>query len=146
MTLATEKIEDLNRWPSDDLHVVVSSGSVAGNLNADEIKNVTVGATTVSMNYFDDVYISGTAGAMAETVSKLGLSGQTVYTTTTHRPDGTLLVTTTNTPPQAQAAMQFKRRWMIEKDQPVIGVRRITIKTTLLSSPSATSQISMVRP
>ena len=43
----------------------------------------------------------------------------------------------------------FKRRWIIEMDQPVTGVRRITVLVTLENQqvqPPVTFQMSMVRP
>jgi len=45
--------------------------------------------------------------------------------------------------------MTFDRRWVIEQDQPVPGVRRITVLVTLMDKsiqPSVTFQMSMVRP
>src|ERR1700679_1538328 len=45
-TLATEKLEDLNRWPSNDAHV-----SAGGNLGAD------------TAGYFDDVSLAANGGA-----------------------------------------------------------------------------------
>jgi hypothetical protein len=44
--------------------------------------------------------------------------------------------------------MQFKRRWVIEKDMPVAGVRRITVAVSLPSTagPPVNFQMSMVRP
>jgi hypothetical protein len=45
--------------------------------------------------------------------------------------------------------MTFSRRWVIEQDQPVAGVRRITVLVTLMDrtvQPPLTFQMSMVRP
>ena len=45
--------------------------------------------------------------------------------------------------------MSFDRRWVIEQNQPVAGVRRITVLVTLADKtlyPPVTFQMSMVRP
>jgi hypothetical protein len=45
--------------------------------------------------------------------------------------------------------MTFDRRWVIEQDKPVAGVRRITVLVTLRDltvQPPVTFQMSMVRP
>lgn len=148
-TLASEKLEDLNRWPAADPHVAVSSGTTAGSLTADVVQNVTVGTTTTSVNYFDEVLMSATGGAVTETVSGLDAAGNAVYTTTTHQPDGTVVTTTSSTAPATAGTVRFKRRWIIEKDAPVTGVRRITMRVILSSQliePGVTFQMSMVRP
>lgn len=143
--LASEKLEDLNRWDSDDPHVAVTSGNVAGSLTADVNQDVTVEATTTSVNYYDEISYAATGGAISETVSGLG-SGAIVYTTTTHTPDGTVTAMTSSTPPNAPT---FRRRWVIEKDSPASGVRRVTVLVSLLDAsvqPPVSFQMSMVRP
>ena len=40
-TLATEKLEDLNRYPSADPNVAVASGTSVGSLTSDVLQNVT---------------------------------------------------------------------------------------------------------
>jgi hypothetical protein len=45
--------------------------------------------------------------------------------------------------------MTFDRRWVIEQDKPVAGVRRITVLVILADKtiqPPVTYQMSMVRP
>src|SRR5580658_2597521 len=51
-TLATEKLEDLNRWPSNDAHV-----AAGGSLAAD------------TAGYFDDVSMAADGGAFTEVQS-----------------------------------------------------------------------------
>src|SRR5579872_169396 len=55
-TLVSEKLEDLNRWPSSDPHVVAG-----GSLTADSASG--------SINYYDDVDLSNTNGYVSETVA-----------------------------------------------------------------------------
>ena len=114
-TLASEKLEDLNRWPTDDPHVYVAPGGTAGSLAADVVQTVSVGGTSADVNYFDQISLSASGGAISETVTSLDDAGSTVYTTTVHRPDGTITSTTSSTPAPAGANTNiFKRRWLIE--------------------------------
>src|SRR5689334_9757364 len=135
--LTTEKLEELNRYPASDPVVAVAGASV-GNLNAD--------ASQGGINYFDDVEISTLAGAITEvTADSTG-----TYTTIVHQPDGTITTTTSAAapPPQPQA-LRYHRRWLIEKDVPVVGVRRVTVIVQLTNPPVSkplTFQMSMVRP
>src|SRR3984893_11644127 len=148
--LASEKLEDLNRFPADDPAVVVPSGPTAGSLTADTSQSVTVGANTETVDYFDVVQLSSGNGGISENSRGKDGTGSTVYTTITHQPDGTV-VSTVNAalPPVAQDTVTFNRRWVIEIDQPVVGVRRISVLVTLknpLLSQAVTFQNSMVRP
>jgi prepilin-type N-terminal cleavage/methylation domain-containing protein len=131
--LATEKLEDLNRYPTKDATI-----AAGGSLTADVV------------GYFDTIQLSSGNGAIAETIQGTA-NGQPSYTTTTHLPDGSV-----NTPPAAAAApapgpdtLTLNRRWVIAADQPVAGVRRVTVLVTLTSpaqSKKVTFQTSMVRP
>lgn len=145
-TLASEKLEDLNRWAFDDPQVAVTSGSSAGSLTDDIVQNVTVGAVTVSVNYYDFISLGADQGTYSETLSGLDSGGNTLYTTTSHAPDGQITTTTSANPP---GLIAFKRRWVIEKDTPITGVRRITVLVTSQDptvKPPVTFQMSMVRP
>ncbi|HEY4816254.1 MAG TPA: prepilin-type N-terminal cleavage/methylation domain-containing protein [Candidatus Acidoferrum sp.] len=148
--LTSEKLEDLNRFPINDPAIAVPAGQTAGSLTADTSQSVTVGATTETVDYFDVVQLSSGNGGISETSSGKDATGSTVYTTITHQPDGTV-VSTVNAalPPVAQDTVTFNRRWVIEIDQPVVGVRRISVLVTLknpLLSQAVTFQNSMVRP
>jgi len=154
--LASEKLEDLNRWPTSDCNVVVAAGT-NGSLTTDATSSVSCGAGTSTVYYYDDVDISDATGAVSETTSGV-VGGTLTYTTTIHRPDGLLNTDGTGTLPYTTStsstaagtnAVGFHRRWTIEKDQPVSGVRRITVLVTLSNgymSPPVSYQMSMVRP
>jgi len=146
-TLASEKLEDLARWPANDPHIAVTSGNSAGSLSTDIVQNVTVGATTTDVNYWDDILLAATGGAFTEVVSGLDALGNKGYTTIIHTPDGKVsILPASSTPP---SGVTFKRRWVIEKDAPVTGVRRITVRVILQDQPvhpQVTFQMSMVRP
>ena len=151
-TLASEKLEDLNRWPENDPHIVVPAGTTAGSLNSDLVTNVTVGGVTTDVNYFDQLAVSVSGGAYSQIVSGLDASGNTVYTRTSHQPDGTVQTVTSaslGSGTWSQGTVIYKRRWLIEKDVPVVGVRRITILVTLegpFVRPPVSFQMSTVRP
>jgi prepilin-type N-terminal cleavage/methylation domain-containing protein len=51
--LASEKLENLNRFPAADPAIAVP-GPTAGSLTADSSQTVTVGANTESVDYFDE--------------------------------------------------------------------------------------------
>lgn len=140
--LATEKLEDLNRFPASDPAVAVPGGGSVGSLAAD--------TTNAGVDYFDEVQVSNTGGGISETVTGQDASGNTVYTTITHLPDGTVNTSTSaSMPPLPGGALVFKRRWMIEMNQPVNGVRRVTVLVVLTNPPvtkTLTFQMSTVRP
>ena len=164
--LATEKLEDLNRWPSSDPNVYAPAGGTSGSLTTDAPSaSVTSGGVTQTVNYFDYVTIAATGGTGGTNPcvagSGVGAIGETVgsagsYTTTYHCADGELPTQVTNTTPTAADAnaASFDRRWIIE-DNPTIngttvtGARRITVLVTLNNSyinPPPKFQLSMVRP
>jgi len=136
-TLATEKLEDLNRYPTAD--PTVSSG---GSLTSDNVTN--------NFPYFDEVYFSPSQGAMEETLGSLDANGNTQYQTVSYSPNGQITVTAaTAAGPSAAGQIAYKRRWVIEQDQPIAGVRRVTVLVSLENSmlqPPVTFQMSMVRP
>jgi len=145
--LASEKLEDLNRLPPDDPAIDASGGS-AGSLTTDSSQSVTVGAVTQNVDYFDMVQISSGNGSIVETTTASNGSGGTNYTTTIHSPDGQIQTTTTTTAPGSSDMLTFRRRWVIEKDVPISGVRRITVSVFLqnaVAGQSTTFQTSMVR-
>lgn len=135
--LTTEKLEELNRYPASDPMVTVAGASVGG-LNADVSQG--------GINYFDDVEISASGGAVSEVTSDSAGN----FTSVVHQPDGTITSTTSAAapPPQPQS-LRYHRRWLIEKDVPVAGVRRVTVFVQLTNPPVSkplTFQMSMVRP
>jgi prepilin-type N-terminal cleavage/methylation domain-containing protein len=149
-TFASEKLEDLDRWPSYDPHVCVAAGSTAGSLTSDvQAASVTCNGITDTVDYFDDVAISDSTGAVCETVSSLS-AGSQVYTSTCHTPGGSTTTSTSSTSNAIDVgAVAFHRRWTIEMDQPITGVKRITVLATLENGymkPPITVQESTVRP
>jgi prepilin-type N-terminal cleavage/methylation domain-containing protein len=149
-TLATEKLEDLNRFPSADANVAVTGGTSAGSLTSDILQDVTVNGVTQAVNYYDEVYFSPTQGALVETTTSLDANGNTQYSTTSYTPDGNMSQpVVTSTAPNETGSTAFERRWVIELNQPVTGVRRVTVLVTLENQavqPPVTFQMSMVRP
>jgi Tfp pilus assembly protein PilV len=137
-TLATEKLEDLNRYPSTDANVSVPNGVSVGSLTAD------------TPGYFDEVYFAPAEGALVETTTSLDANNNLQYTTLTYTPDGHMSSpVTTSQAPNAVGSTVFDRRWIIEQGQPVAGIRRVTVLVTLLNQATAsavTFQMSMVRP
>ncbi len=128
-TYASEKLEDLNRWPTTDANVCVSSGGTAGSLTSDaHVSSVTCNGvtTTETVDYYDDVAINDTNGKVCETVSAV-TSGTTCSTA-----DGKVAETTSATANDT-GAVAFHRRWTIEQDQPITGVKRVTVLVTLLN-------------
>lgn len=145
-TLTSEKLEDLNRWPTTDADV-----ANGGSLNAD----TTVG----TIDYFDDVVFSTNNGTVTETIStKTG--GVTTYVATAHSPNGNITQTSSTTAPVTADQTAFHRRWIIEVNPtvngitltapaPLVGPRRVTVVVTLVNStvtPAVTFQMSTVRP
>jgi prepilin-type N-terminal cleavage/methylation domain-containing protein len=151
-TYASEKMEDLNRWPTTDPNVCVASGSTAGSLTSDsQVSSVSCGGVTTAttVNYYDDVEIADSNGEVCETLSSLSGSVEN-YTSTCHTAAGQLTQTTSTSSTSAdQASVAFHRRWTIEMDQPITGLKRITVLVTLVNGyvqPPVSFQMTSVRP
>ena len=157
--LASEKLEDLDRFPVNDAHVTVMSGDNVCGVSGESCEgsltpppatvassSITVSGTTSTIYYSDAVFISAANGQLQETYQTAG-GASPQYATLTFSPNGqTPAVTTSTTAPTAGET--FDRRWVIEQDKPVVGVRRITVLVTLLDNtikPPVTFQMSMVR-
>jgi prepilin-type N-terminal cleavage/methylation domain-containing protein len=146
-TLASEKLEDLNRFPTSDPHICAAAGTPAGSLTGDSGPvSVTCNSVTTPVNYYDTVTTNTNNGAMNETYETL--SGSTTqYKTQSFSPNGIFQSPTTST--TAPTGTTFKRRWIIERDTPTVGVRLVTVQVTLMDNtiqPPVTFQMSMVRP
>ena len=148
--LASEKLDDLNRYPYNDPAIAVPSGTTAGSLTTDTTDTVTAnGLPPEVVDYFDQVQISSGNGNMVETVLGKDASGNAQYTTTAHAPDGTISVSTSATQPATSSdTITFSRRWVIEQNPAGMpaGVRRFTVVVSLQSAPVPTTfQASMLR-
>lgn len=146
--LGSEKLEDLARVPADD-PTVAAPGGTAGSLTADQSQSVTSGGITQQVDYFDTVQLSSGGGSIIETTTAPNGSGGTNYTTTTQGPNGEINVVTSSTPVNSADMVTFKRRWVIEQDVPIAGVRRVTVLVSLqnpVAGQQSTFQVSMVRP
>ena len=140
--LASEKLEDLNRYPASD-PAVAAGGSV----------DLTVAGTA---GYVDQIQVSAGAAAsgsgdIVETTTGTDAGGSPIYTIVKHSPNGIATSQTlSGTPPAATPDMiVFDRRWQVEQDTPVTGVRRVTVVISLHNPTrggQATFQMSMVRP
>jgi prepilin-type N-terminal cleavage/methylation domain-containing protein len=139
-TLVSEKLEDLNRWPSADPHV-----GAGGSLSADSVSG--------SINYYDDVDLSNTNGYVSETIAST-TGGVTTYTNVIHNATGYVNTAATTQPPAGSGIIAFHRRWLIEADPVVNGItltgsRRVTVLVTLTNQavePAVVFQMSLLRP
>ena len=135
-TFCSEKLEDLERWGLNQPAISMAGADTSeGSLTAN-VSN-TVNGTTVY--YYDTVGMTVSNGVFTETV---GTSGS--YSTVTEDPQGHL-TTGNNTAPSGTL---FQRRWLVELNQPVTGVRRITVVVTLMDQtvqPPVSVQMSAVR-
>ena len=131
--LASEKMEDLDRFPDNDPNL-----APGGSLTAD----VT--------GYSDAVQVSTANGNINETTTSNGVT--TLYT---QKPDGTVVVTTGGALPAATSDMMtFDRRWQIVANPTVgpnviTGAVQITVLVTLTNktlNPPVTYQTSLVHP
>lgn len=149
--LASEKLEELNRYSPADTNIQVPLGQTsAGSLTTD--------TSNGSIDYFDEVRVSSGDGLLAETVTGKDASGNPSYTTITQSPNGEISTQTSATPPSYAGTIAFKRRWLIEKDtigkdsagndRSLPGVLRVTVMVQLENVAPASAvnfQMSMVR-
>ena len=130
--LASEKLEDLDRFDKNDPSV-----ANGGSLAADTVAG--------AVPYFDDVQISVDNGVISETTSTAGVS-----TSYVQQPGGNITVTQgAGLPAPTPDTLTFDRRWIIQANTPVAGVRTVTVLVTatgLALKPQVTFQMSMVRP
>ncbi len=159
-TLASEKLEDLNRSPigdpddcyCDDRQYTTTRSNSHANTDA----TVTSNGLTETVDYFDEVFMDPSAGSIAGTVtSGTGTSPNYTYTTTTHNPNGTITTSSsTSLAANVTNAIQFQRRWLIEYSPTIggtvmTGMRRITVFVAVQNGsiqPPVQFQLSVVRP
>lgn len=131
--LASEKMEDLDRYPDNDPNIT-PGGSLAADITG----------------YSDAVQISTSNGSIFETTTSNGVT--TLYT---QNPDGTVVPTQGAALPAATPDMlTFDRRWLITPSPTVggnviTGAVQITVLVTLNNQslkPPVTFQTSLVHP
>jgi type IV pilus modification protein PilV len=131
--LASEKMEDLSRFPNGDVNL-----NPGGNLAADVA------------GYSDSVQISSNNGNINESTTVSGTT--TLYT---QLPDGTVTVTPGAAVPVATPDMiTYDRRWLITANPNiggtvVTGARQITVLVTINAAylrPPVSFQTSLVHP
>jgi len=135
-TLASEKLEDLNRWPSSDSHV-----ATGGSLTSD--------STVGTINYYDDIDLSNQTGQVSETVAITG-----GYSSVIHKSTGEVIPTSNTAPPSGSGVIGLHRRWLVEANPVVNGItltgsRRVTVVVNLSNQsggPAISFQMSLVRP
>lgn len=157
--LASEKLDELSRYPGSqystngpDPNIWAADGATAGDLTKQTSATVTSGGTTVNVDYYDLVQISAGQGTMSETTKRRDLTTNNVtYTTISQDTTGAFTTAQSATLPVVPGdALNFERRWLIEKDPPGLpkGVRRITVVVLDLNASAQTVpfQVTMVRP
>jgi prepilin-type N-terminal cleavage/methylation domain-containing protein len=131
--LASEKMEDLDRFPDNDPNL-----APGGSLGAD------------ITGYSDSVQISTSNGNINEVTTANGLN--TLYT---QKPDGTVVVTSgAGLPAVTPDMLTYDRRWLITPNPTVgpniiTGAVQITVLVTLTNQalkPAVTYQTSLVHP
>jgi prepilin-type N-terminal cleavage/methylation domain-containing protein len=132
--LASEKMEDLDRFPHNDPINLVPGGSLGADV----------------AGYSDSVQISSDNGNINETTVSAGTT--TLYT---QKPDGTVVVTPgAGLPAATPDLLTFDRRWLITANptvggQVITGAVQITVLVTLTNktlNPPVTFQTSLVHP
>ncbi|HEV2960570.1 MAG TPA: prepilin-type N-terminal cleavage/methylation domain-containing protein [Candidatus Angelobacter sp.] len=144
--LASEKLEDLNRYNSGDANLTPGGGLGADVAQYSDQIQVSAGK--------DMAQPANPADPPAMVEISLGSdAGGAYYIRVRHSPDGTADTQKVyGAPPAATSDMAtFDRRWLIEQNQPVVGVRRITVLVTSTGGLNGNGkqqsfQMSMVRP
>jgi type IV pilus modification protein PilV len=144
--LASEKLDNLNKWPSNDPNVA-AGGALAGPANC-----------VVGDAYCDQVVVSELSGANYETQTQV-VNNVATTTTIVHTNSGCVdTPVNCGVPAPNGNGNTFTRRWLITQD-PVItstggnpstvtGARRITVIVSLAQAGKlpVSIQMSMVRP
>ena len=148
--LASEKLDDLTGRSALDPDIAVPTGASSGSLTTDASQTVTVSGVSSPVTYYDQMDISNGNGAITELLTTVDSTGNVVYETIVHNPDGTVTETNSTTPPTTPVGtsdtLGFHRRWVIEKDVPTVGVKRITVQVSVLTQPPVPAfQMSTIR-
>jgi type IV pilus modification protein PilV len=144
--LASEKLEELNSYSHTDPHVCDANGT-AGSLTVDTPPAVAACASGIQVSYYDTVTLANaSSGAVSETYYTWD-GTQYQYVTQDFQADGQYRLPESVSAPPPGAT--FGRRWVVQPNTPVTGVRMVTVLVTLLDQtvqPPVTFQMSMVRP
>jgi prepilin-type N-terminal cleavage/methylation domain-containing protein len=147
-TMASEKLDNLNKWPSSDPNVA-PGGALAG-----------PAVCAAGDDYCDQITVSESSGANYETQTQL-VNGTSVTTTIVHTNTGCVdTPANCGVPSPAGSGSTFTRRWLITLNPTissaggatvtVTGARRITVLVSLNNNqddqPPVSFQMSMVRP
>ena len=144
--LASEKLEDLGRIPNVNAAMQNNGGSLTSDAAA-----VTYGTQLVAYN--DQVQVSTDNGSATEIIVGTNAAGTSGYWTISHTNTGiaTSIFSTGTAPNPTSDMLVYKRRWTVEVNQPINGVRRLTVLVSLMSpadigTRAANFQATMVRP
>lgn len=153
--LASEKLDNLNKWPSyENNGVIASDGNIQPGGSLTGPPTCAAGDT-----YCDQVTLSETSGANYVTQTQV-VNGTAVTTTVVHTSAGCVdTPANCGVPNPAGGGTTFTRRWLITLDPTitsaagspttVTGARRITVVVSLVNQSSqfpVMFQMSMVRP
>jgi hypothetical protein len=129
--LASEKLEDLSIWGPNDPNACLPPGAKSvGSVTKDVTQAITCpGGATDVVSYFDDVTMGAADSVYSETI-RITSVPTFVYVTTAHAADGSISISTSDTPPSDTPT--FHRRWIIERNSQAGSARRITVLVTLL--------------
>jgi len=114
--LASDKLEELRSLDISD-----PRAQAGGSLTADETQNV--GGQTVS--YFDTVLMDQRSGSIVRTA---GPDQNGTYDSVTRTIGGVTSETTSGSEP---TQVSYRRRWLIESDQPIAAATRITVEVAV---------------
>lgn len=145
--LASEKLDDLNKLPSNDANLV-PGGSLTG-----------PAICAAGDIYCDQVTVNETSGADYETETQT-VNGNIVTTTIVHTSSGCVdTPANCGVPNLSASGSTFTRRWLITANPTITstgggsatvqGTRRVTVRVTLSNGAGANAaafQMSMVRP
>ncbi|MGB7622674.1 MAG: hypothetical protein WBN92_10030, partial [Terriglobia bacterium] len=136
--LASEKLEELRSYDVNDVHA-----QAGGSLTQDITANVADAGGPHTVSYFDVVYVDQRNGSTTRTGGPDDSGGYPTATTTL---DGT---TTSGNLGSEPTKVSYRRRWLIETDNPISGATKITVevavKTNKLSDPDPPSTLNNFR-
>lgn len=146
--LAAEKLEELRTMPLDDERFSVAGnpdfpgGTQArvGSLTSDQTQVLQDSSgTSHTVSFYDWVFVDQRAGSITRTAGPGDTSG---YNAETRSLTGTTQATALGSAP---TRVSFRRRWLIEGNQPQPGNIRITVELAVPSTPGKAGFLQVVR-